>query len=248
MEFVPISLERNPDEIHTYLQQGKTVLSRKFNLPSFIHWSALKHAAALVEPWGGSVVEIGCGEGYLIPTLSKYFDKVVGIDASERMFNTVRRNFQFPNVTYLLDDIASLQRSELLVERYDWVICLEVLEHVRQWDIALHNMISLLCLGKRILLSMPVEVGLPLLAKEIGRIVFYGKGSGWKWGRFVRKLFGSRSSIPREGYGSHMGFDYRAALDYPQGISSIDIKSISFYPIDLEYIGLRVYVVAQKVR
>lgn len=246
MEFIPISLERNPDEIHSYLQQGKTVLSHKFNLPSFIHWSALKHAAAFVEPWGGSVIEIGCGEGYLMPTLSKYFDKVVGVDASERMTNSARRNFQFPNVAYLLDDIITPQCADLLVERYNWVICLEVLEHIRQWDTALHNMISLLRPEGRILLSMPVEVGLPLLVKEIGRILFYGKGSGWKSRHFIRKLFNSKSSIPREDYGSYMGFDYREVLDYLHGIPSIDVNSISFYPFALKYIGLRAYVVAQK--
>ena len=84
MRLVPITLREKPDEIHTYLQQSKSRLLSKARIVNHLHWAALKHAAALVQANGGAVVEIGCGEGYLICTLSKYFDRVVAVDVSGR--------------------------------------------------------------------------------------------------------------------------------------------------------------------
>lgn len=242
MDLVPIGLRENPAEIHTYLEQPKSRLLSKTRISNRFHWAALKYAAALVQAKGGAVAEIGCGEGYLIPTLSKYFDRVVAVDVSEKMLNAARSHFSFPNTTFVSDDITSPQHPELIAAQYDWVICLEVLEHLLKWDAGVYNLIRLLRPSGTLLLSMPVEVGLPLLLKEMGRAVCYGRGSGWKWNQFVRKLFGSRFSVPREDYGSHMGFDYREVLLRFQGFS-VEVKNISFFP---KYVKLRVYALIQK--
>lgn len=100
---------------------------------------AIKYAANLVEPSGGTVAEIGCGEGYLMPTLRKHFDKVVGVDKSEKMLNSAKMFYQFTNVFYLIDNITSPKHLQLIEEKYNWIICLETLEHIPQWDIALYN-------------------------------------------------------------------------------------------------------------
>ena len=243
MKFIPVSLKKNPNEIHSYLKSTK-----KIKIANYFHWMAIKYAANLVEPSEGTVAEIGCGEGYLIPTLSKHFNKIVGIDKSERMLNSARNYFLFQNVDYLNDDIASPYSRQLMKDKYNWVICLETLEHIPQWDIALHNMFRMLLPEGRILLSIPVEIGLPLLTKEIARYFSYGKGSGWQLDYFIRKVAGSKSTINRENYGSHMGFDYREVVDFINKIPYININHISFFPINSKYFGLRVYIVAQKTK
>ena len=124
------------------------------------------------------MVEIGCGEGYLIPTLSKYFDRVVAVDTSKKMLNTAGSYFSFLNIAFVLDDITSPRHPELIATQYDCVICLEVLEHLAKWDVGLFNMITLLRPGGMLLVSMAVEVGLPLLLKKRGRIAYYGRSSG----------------------------------------------------------------------
>lgn len=241
MKFIPINLKKNPNEIHSYFESNK-----KIKIANYFHWKAIKYAASLVEPSGGTVAEIGCGEGYLMPTLRKHFDKVVGIDISERMLNSTKTFFQFPNVLYLKDNIVSPRYSDLIKKRYNWVICLETLEHVPQWDMALHNMFKMLLPAGRILISIPIEIRFPLLIKEVARYFSYGKGSGWQLDDFIKKVRGSRSPINRKNYGSHMGFDYRGVIDYIKKISYININHISFYPINSKYLGLRVYIVAQK--
>ncbi len=246
MKFVPITLKENANEIHTYLQRCNSGLLSKIGSVNHLHWSALKYAASLIEPAGDSVIEIGCGEGYLMPTLSKYFNKVVGVDASEKMFNSAKLNFSFPNTTYLLGDITSPKHSELTIEKYNWVVCLEVLEHIGRWEVALNNMIALLRSEGRGLLSMPVEIGLPLLVKEVGRIAFYRRGSDWEWIHFIKKFFGSSHLMLRNNYGSHMGFAYREVIHFLCKISSINIECISFFPVNFKYLGFRVYVLFQK--
>lgn len=241
MRFVPIKLKENPNEIHSYIKS-----SNKIKITNYFHWMAVKYAANLVEPSGGTVAEIGCGEGYLIPTLSKHFDRVVGIDKSEKMLNSAKKFFKFANVFYLVDDIAVPQHLQLIEGKYNWVVCLETLEHIRQWDVALYNMFRMLLPRGRILLSIPVEIGFPLLVKEIARYFSYGKGSGWQWDNFIRKVIGSKSKINRENYGSHMGFDYREVIEYIKKYPHISIKHISFFPINFKYFGLRVYIIAQK--
>ena len=243
MKFIPIKLKENPNEIHSYIKSNN-----KIKISNYFHWLAIKSAANLVKPSGGMVAEIGCGEGYLIPTLSKHFDKVVGIDKSEKMLNSAKKFFQFANVFYLIDNIAAPQHLQLIEEKYNWIICLETLEHIRQWDVALHNMFKMLLPEGRILLSVPVEIGFPLLAKEIARYFSYGKGSGWQLNYFIRKVAGSKSTINRENYGSHMGFDYREVIDYIKKMSYININYISFFPINSKHLGLRVYIVAQKIK
>lgn len=241
MKFIPVKLKENPNEIHSYIKS-----SNKIKIANYFHWMAIKYAANLVEPSGGMVTEIGCGEGYLIPTLSKHFDKVVGVDKSEKMLNSAKKFFHFANVFYLIDNIAAPHHLQLIEERYNWVICLETLEHIPQWDMALNNMFRMLLPGGRILLSIPVEIGFPLLIKEIARYFSYGKGSGWQWNNFIRKVIGSKRKINRENYGSHMGFDYREVIDFINKIPYIKINHISFFPINSKYFGLRVYIVAQK--
>ena len=52
MQFMPITLRENPDEIHTYFKQLKSWLSKARIVYDF-HWAALNHAAVLVQANGG---------------------------------------------------------------------------------------------------------------------------------------------------------------------------------------------------
>ena len=247
MKLVPVELKENSDELHIYLRHCDSGLFPKLKITNYFHWLTLKHAVSLIKPSGGLVMEIGCGEGYLMPTLSKYFDRVVAIDNSERMLNLAKCNFSFPNITYLLCDITSSEHLKLISRgKYGWIICLEVLEHIYQWKVALNNIINLMGAEGKVLLSMPVEVGLPLLVKEIGRTIFYGRSSNWGVVNFIKKLFESKRSIPRSDYRSHMGFDYREVIHFLYKLPSINIDYISFFPVNLRYLGLRVYVIFQK--
>src|SRR4030095_10060214 len=68
-----------------------------------------------------------------------------------------------PKLSFVL--LADLQEAQHR-GAYDAVVCMEVLEHVVEVDRVLDNLVSLLAPGGRLLISVPVETGLPLLVKQ----------------------------------------------------------------------------------
>ena len=61
------------------------------------------------------------------------------------------------------------------VERYDGVFCMEVFEHVVDWEPELARLASLLAPGGKLIVSVPVETGLPLIVKQVVRRI-----AGWR--------------------------------------------------------------------
>jgi SAM-dependent methyltransferase len=83
----------------------------------------------------GSVVDIGCGNGTLLSEFRKRssFD-LVGIDCSELIVSHNKK--QFPKTRFYALDIS----RSALDEKFDLVICSEVLEHIDVFGAALANL------------------------------------------------------------------------------------------------------------
>jgi SAM-dependent methyltransferase len=121
--------------------------------------------------------------------------------------------------------IASLDNKDHHA-RYDAVVCMEVLEHVVSLDLVINRLWRLLATDGTLLVSVPVETGVPLLVKQAARRVAGWRGIGdypgtspytiveyWK---SVRA--GERQHIARPVYGTdgdspfhdHKGFNWMA--------------------------------------
>ena len=108
--------------------------------------------------------------------------------------------------------------------RYDAVFCMEVFEHVVDWEPEFARLRTLLAPGGKLIVSVPVETGLPLVLKQIARRV-----AGWrKIGQYpgttfyspaemVKSVFaGGAQHITRpvfdvgsEAYHDHKGFNWK---------------------------------------
>lgn len=73
--------------------------------------------------------------------------------------------------------IAELDR-EMHRERYDTITCMEVLEHVVEIDVVVDRLWHLLTPSGTLLVSVPVETGLPLLLKQAARRIAGWRGIG----------------------------------------------------------------------
>ena len=79
---------------------------------------------------GHTFLDIGIGTGELIELVKDRFDVIYGIDNDIDAFNICRRRFQNNNNIYVLkNDVGNIEQS-LNNKRFDYITCLDVLEHI----------------------------------------------------------------------------------------------------------------------
>ncbi|MEW6740146.1 MAG: class I SAM-dependent methyltransferase [Nitrospirota bacterium] len=106
---------------------------------------------SITEPIS-SILEIGCGEGFLASYINSFgIASVEACDFSETIINVARNNFAGSNINFFAKDIYDFKESDMK----DLIICCEVLEHLEYPEKALKNLVDIS--GKYCLLSVPNE-------------------------------------------------------------------------------------------
>jgi SAM-dependent methyltransferase len=122
------------------------------------------------------ILDYGCGDGTF---LALFIDsepgviKAVGCELEERVVEDCRARLEGRSgLSFILvDELDSPEH----VSAYDLVVCMEVLEHVVDVNAVLNRLDRLLAPFGVLLISVPVETGLPLLIKQAIR-----KIAGWR--------------------------------------------------------------------
>ncbi len=97
--------------------------------------------------------EVGPGSGIYLPVLTTLYQQVQAVDIEEAYLNNARdRMANLPNLTLKTDDITS---SQLPDNTFDFILCTEVIEHIKDSQSALKHMWRLLKPGGILLLSTP---------------------------------------------------------------------------------------------
>lgn len=123
---------------------------------------------------GGRLLDYGCGDGTFLAMVHDLFPAAVGTDADvEQLTAAAGRLQSLASVAFLPP--AALGPSHNA--SYDVVTCMEVLEHctagVRGEVLA--DLRRLMAPGGRVVLSVPIEIGPSLPAKQIAR-----RFAGWR--------------------------------------------------------------------
>lgn len=102
----------------------------------------------------GQVLDLGCGEGFIIDLLSKKYTqlKIEGIDFSEEALKITRE--KHPNVKLYLNSVLELP-EDIYTKEYDLLIMTEVLEHITDYQTVLDNLKRIHF--KTLVLSVPNE-------------------------------------------------------------------------------------------
>ena len=119
------------------------------------------------------------------------------------------------------------------VTQFDVVTCFETLEHVGNLRNALDNLFSSCKSRGAVVLSVPNEVGIPGLIKYLGRKAvrrnpygaFFENQSELRyfWYLITGQPIAAFRTAHVDGWGPHLGFDWRALLRYLEQNSACDI-------------------------
>ena len=213
------------------LRQGHYAAKQIFCKDRLIAWSHRRRfeiGLELARPFRGKrLLDYGCGDGTFLALLQAGPDapaEGVGAELDEfQVTDCTTRLGSRPGLKFVpihdLDDAAHRGR-------YDGVMCMEVLEHVVSVDPVVERLWSLLAPGGQLMVSVPIEIGVPLLAKQAARCIAGWRGIGdypgtspYTWREYAASVFaGPRQHLARPVHGrdrpmpfhDHKGFNWMA--------------------------------------
>lgn len=215
------------------LQEGhyakKQILCKDW-LISWSHRSRFQMALKLAREFSGKrILDYGCGDGtFLAMLMAGSFppSAAVGAEVHGSLAEDCRARLERPGLSFVLTE--ALDGPEHLGS-YDAIICMEVLEHVVDADAVLDRFVYLLAPSGKLLISVPVETGLPLMIKQTVRRVAGWRGLGdypgqapYTWRELWASVFAGRRQhmmrpIHRDSDASafhdHKGFNWRVLHD-----------------------------------
>jgi 2-polyprenyl-3-methyl-5-hydroxy-6-metoxy-1,4-benzoquinol methylase len=89
------------------------------------------------------ILDIGCGNGYVASRLAELGHSLIGLDVSPDGIEVARSSY--PNVLFRVASVYEERLADMVVERIDCVIALEVVEHLfwpRKWRVMVDTLNS----------------------------------------------------------------------------------------------------------
>lgn len=154
----------------------KQIFSKSW-LISWSHRSRFEVGLQLASQFAGKrVLDYGCGDGSFLAMLMNGQAQpaiAVGAELQSEVVQDCRARLgtQFGLSFVVNEELDTAEHQGV----YDAVICMEVMEHVLEVRPLLDQFARLLSPSGKLLISVPVETGLPLLVKEAVR-----RFAGWR--------------------------------------------------------------------
>jgi SAM-dependent methyltransferase len=176
---------------------------------------------------GRRILDYGCGDGTFLALLCAGPSppaEALGVEIDEFQVNDCRTRLGArPGLRF---ELVSTLDNDGERGRYDGVVCMEVLEHVAALDAVIDRIERVLAPQGTLLVSVPVETGVPLLLKQAARRVAGWRGIGdypgtspytlaeyWRsvWAgdaqHLARPVFTGAGGLP---FHDHKGFNWMA--------------------------------------
>lgn len=156
------------DRLSFDVLETKTIYKNPRSLTGRLFWSRLTTTIKFVENYHltGSVLELGCGSGLLLPSLSSHFEKVVGVDLNIGDAELVKNEMSLNNIELVNNNILDYKHSS----DFDLIIANDVLEHIYDLKTVIEHLHSLLFEDGHILFTVPTENWLYQLSRLILRV------------------------------------------------------------------------------
>lgn len=162
------------------------------------------------------VLDVGCGNGVISRHLGRNGFSVLGIDVSEKTIETANALTHLPNVRFMKKSAEELVASG---EKYDAVICSEVLEHLNDPGSLLDVLYKSLAENGKLIVTVPNGKG-PRETFVTRPILSMRKKNNWMWRMIVRL----KKSMGYSGTTVQSAADN---LDHIQFFSKKDLEKLS---------------------
>ncbi|MFH1722397.1 MAG: methyltransferase [Candidatus Altiarchaeota archaeon] len=111
--------------------------------------------ANISEYIGERIFEVGCGIGNITQFL-KEKEYILCLDRSQGMIKRTKKNFsENKNISFLKKDLLDVDAAFLSQEKFDTVLCINVLEHILDDERALKKMHEIVAPGGNLVLLVP---------------------------------------------------------------------------------------------
>jgi 2-polyprenyl-3-methyl-5-hydroxy-6-metoxy-1,4-benzoquinol methylase len=167
-------------------------------------------------PSTAKILDVGCGNGVITRHLGRLGFNVLGIDVSDKTIEKARVIDPMPNVQFMQKSAEELVASG---EKYDAVICSEVLEHLNDPGKLLNVLYQTLADNGKLIVTVPNGNG-PRETFVTKPILSLRKKDNWLW----RLILRFKSALGYRGTTVQSDADN---LDHVQFFSKKDLENLS---------------------
>jgi ubiquinone biosynthesis O-methyltransferase len=164
-------------------------------------------------PANGRILDVGCGNGVISRHLGRLGYNVLGVDVSDKTIEMAKAIDPMPNVVFMKKSAEELVASG---EKYDAVICSEVLEHLDNPDSLLKVLAASLTDNGKLIITVPNGNG-PRETLVTKPVLNMRRKNNWLWKAIVRikKLLGYSGTTVQSAADNldHIQFFSRADLE-----------------------------------
>ena len=231
-------------------------------LDKFIHKSRLKKIVNMLKNLKlareGVWADFGCSDGFIFSCLREKLEpfnywKLYGFDHDDRLLDLAKKR-NLLNSNFIKFNLNKVSRKYQTF--FDLVTCFETIEHTGNYKNAFENIYFSCKYNGYILISVPNEIGLPGIAKFIGRKVlrknayenFFKGSSALSYlaalikGEDIEKFRDKNS----EGWGPHLGFNYKNVEKYLFA-EYIKREKCRLIKKDVSFLGFNILYVLKKL-
>jgi len=155
-----------------------------------------------IKPYlGNNILEIGSGIGNISKFLAHLNKNIILTDVKGNYLEYLQHRFiGNPNVRIISHDILSTDLSDILPFKIDTVVCINVLEHIKEDEKTLENIQKILCNKGRLILIVPaIKFLYGSLDEKVGHFRRYEKDE------LIKKLEGKNFRIEKIYYHNLIG-------------------------------------------
>lgn len=215
-----------------YYKEYKTYAEYNYLRPGLVSYIKTRHfelSLKLTRDYFHkcNVIDFGCADGVFLPSLAKYFTRVVAIDIvpgfielSSKLVNAMGLN----NVELICNDALTINdvKSRISSEKYHILYLLETIEHVGSKDSLYKSKIDFLKAIATlvdeegiIIISVPKMVGISFLIQRIGLAITRSRRELISLSDLFKACFLSDTTgLEKQWKGGHLGFNHRKLESY----------------------------------